>query len=69
MTVLPFSSASTPWTEDRMIDLWCWALDGLSLNDLAEKMKAPASECDLALWSLVGSDAKHAAIVMNRRFR
>jgi hypothetical protein len=56
-----------PWTDDRILDLWCWALDGLSLVELGEKVRASSRECDLALWALLGREASEAASIMNGR--
>lgn len=67
MTLRLISGERQPWTENRMGDLWCWALDGLSLIELAPKVEASASECDLALWSMVGRTCERAAEIMNAR--
>jgi len=67
MSVIQFTRARRLWTEDRIGDLWCWALDGLSLPELALRVHAPARECDLALWSALGRTHAEAATVMNRR--
>lgn len=67
MTFSIVPHARTPWTQDRIITLWCWALDGLTLTQLAEKMGCSLRECDLALWSMVGRNSDEAAIIMNGR--
>lgn len=56
----------TEWTPGSLRLLRQCAARGYTLKRIAARMGAPAAECDLALWALVGRTEGAAAIHLNR---